>query len=610
MTASSTEQTFTDLEWSSTGMTELNGCYLATLTSRGEVLIYKPLGNPESTKWKMWCNVSELVAKDLGLLGREEITEHDVKEARIHSIAWIQRPSRNLNEQGQKVSLLLMGTENGNVLVYECCRTLENEIKITFVQKIGVFIGKQNWVVGLKIIGSPQSGESIMAAALGHENDIHVFSLQDNDKEQEPSFQVSDMILVKPKSRYTVSTMSWFLASANNKTITKDGKLLLAAASCGFLDIIIVQKKEVMHRSRLKIPFITACCGILMYPKSDQDVISSVKLTVLSCSGQVYSYGFNLNTLTDFDSVKSLATENLNNIFNNQKRKIDAEFSKVDIRSYGCVTHPSGGYCALVYSLSPGNMLRYPIASQRSLRIAFASLEKTPEFCRCQSRQQGSSLSLWWKFSHYTRSVPRLRRQEFIDNFAKSLTLTAPKITLSSNLHKDLWSNMYNEAMDEIRLRYHVDDSFTKANDIILRQLCETVLQHLTTYGKDSDITNDIDRAVVLSYGYFCGNIPFLNIVPGSSFISISGGFFEEKFDFANQLDLSTILTSCDDHVWQRCSVSLLPILTTDSLCCIGCDRSIINWKGLDKNSLTAKILSTLDVCIYCGCHYYQRKVE
>jgi hypothetical protein len=51
--ATSSEYIITDIAWSPTGISRDRGCILAAVTSRHEVLVFEPRGNPVSNRWQM-----------------------------------------------------------------------------------------------------------------------------------------------------------------------------------------------------------------------------------------------------------------------------------------------------------------------------------------------------------------------------------------------------------------------------------------------------------------------------------------------------------------------------------------------------------------------------
>lgn len=542
------------------------------LTSRGEVLIFESCGNPATNKWRLWCNLSQVLAKDLGILETGESSESEVQEARIHSIEWT---ARYMDESKWGAALLLLGTENGNVLAYKT----EREGKLKLLQRFHVVDG---WVVGLRLSSFYDAYNSFLAVQ-GHKNDVYLVGLQYSNGVLTASMPEE---LVKA-SRYVVSAISW---------LRLGGKHVLAIHSAFHLHIFLFDDDALVHTETTTLDFLSAACGIVIYKKSEE----VVGISVMSCKGETFSYEINVQTFAGLYGG-GYAADYLVNFMNERKKKTNSDEGSTAVQSYGFVAHPNGTYAALAYSIAPDNTLRYPIISQQSFRIGFIPLEKSP-IIEARSPVEGSSLSLWWEIKSHVKALPPAQRELFMSNIMSRLALTPPAVQTSELLEADFMVNLFSPILDQIRLRSHLDEEFD-GGTLILRHLATIVVNYVLSSGLNVD--SDLDRAVLLSYASFVPNT--IEKIKGPTTIAVSGGFFEEKFDFAGPQQTQTVITSTDFHSWQRCSLTLLPILTTDSLCCSGCDRSIINWSSLKDAPLASRILQTLDTCIYCGCRYYQR---
>lgn len=616
MGASTTEHVITDLAWSPTGMSSRRGCLLAVLTSKNEAFVYEPCGNPGLNNWTVKYSLNQLLIEDLGVAGKQELSNYDFSKLRIHSIVW-SRPVKGSTKWG--TSFLLLGMETGHLIIYEVNPDVGIKLRYNWqVQESERWLCKMEMSQWTKINDAEDSIVYGSLLSIGDDtNRITVKYLTYDCNSSE--LQVKSSTNLLDASRFVLSTQSIYSdnspSNINGTNGHSDGASLtvLAAHRTHNLHIWLFRKDECVLSKGVYTNFSSVASGIAIAP-SENDA-SHIRLLTVSTRGEVFCALLDPSNgeVTEYvdNSIVSLV---------NKRRAVDSgsgEVDVIDFRSHGLIVHPHGSYMAMAYGVFQGKKLRFPIQSEQARRIAFLPLFTTnPRLPQPWPPTAGSSLCTWWEVRALTKNLPRSARDDYFKAIIDSANVQAASLvpvserSSTGDLAKDL-SNalLFDKSVDSIRLLDYYGIT-REGHFTILSLLASTTLR----YVKENPglRLGSLDRAILLAYNNVVedSQLHYQDDSNEAGNIKLSGGFFEQEFDFKESAEQERIYSKSNNLPWQRCSITLLPLLTVDCLTCGGCFRKILAKSPLpdDKqSSLMDTIISTLDVCIFCGGRYYSR---
>lgn len=592
MTTYATENAITDIIWSPTGSSARRGCLLSVLTTRGEVCIYEPLGNPAFAEWKVKYHLNQQMIEECDI--EKPLRNNDVMELRFHSIEW----SGAYPWVGSKwgTSFVIAGAENDTLVLFQ-----HDDEGLRFLEKWNGGL-EGTWVTQLRMSGKDNEQNSLLAFS-NELNELAVKKIRYNA--QAMKIESDDNIQLLNKSRLRISAMRWWSTPDMFRTF-------LVTYQTGYLHLFVFDQELNIIKADLKVisPWSKECSGIVIYPINEQ----VLKVVATSCQGDVLAAEYDGNT----DEFVH-APENTINNFVSRRRDLsvddDVEFA---LKMYSASPHPHGRYMAVLYSVYQAQKFKYPVLSESVRRVAFLPTQTISpnDVYTISSIMEGSALCSWWEIGILMKCCNKKEKDVFKNNLIQGTKQEVDKDTqnvsqrmASDNLGQDLEATLLaNPTFDRLRLLQHYgyDHHLT-----VLKALATTTLKFVHKLG-DLELT-DIDRAVLQSYSHFIDD-PKLAFDDSSNEgegepITITGGFFEEKFEFTKPMN-ETAIISCSDHTWPRCSITLLPLLGVNVLTCSGCGRKAVHASTLPENpgKLTEVILDTLDVCIYCGGRYYERQ--
>lgn len=254
---------------------------------------------------------------------------------------------------------------------------------------------------------------------------------------------------------------------------------------------------------------------------------------------------------------------------------------------YGAALHPNHRIAAVLYTASNEIGLRYPLPSSERARIRFFPLQATESAIYRSKR--GSLIGDWWAMEQLG---------------IKPQGIFVPPKVSGSDLATVIQDLCFLESIDIARYRIRSGDTDVLNN--LRRVYAETVLNVFSTTQSRANLL-DIDRAVLMSLAQFCGE-EFKNLDFGSSTVEIPGDFFVETFDFSAAEDPYSI-ESTGGRRWRRCSVTLLPILTQNTLDSSGGDYTKLDPSYFPQDSIVARVLTLyIEICFYTGARWYYRQ--
>ncbi|PRT53830.1 Transcription factor tau subunit [Wickerhamiella sorbophila] len=233
------------------------------------------------------------------------------------------------------------------------------------------------------------------------------------------------------------------------------------------------------------------------------------------------------------------------------------------VSTYGVAVHPNNQYVAVLYDSKTDKGLRYPILSSSHAKIHFYPLKTKLDL---RSSTKGSPVIDWVFMDESLELKPR--------------KLSVPK----GSLDVALTVLSRSEGLDVLRYKLHFGDKDAEAT--IRQTLAGTVLG---SFFRDQSGLPDLDRAILWSMSQFCKTKPKTTNL-GTSVIEIKGDFFTESFDFADATDPDAI-QSLGGRRWRRCSLTLLPVLTQNTLVSSGGDYTKLDPRYFDEGSLGKTIL-------------------
>lgn len=625
----SSDHVVTDVCWSPTGISVRRGCLLVTLTTRNEVFIYEPTGNPGLGKWRQRYSLNKALMEDLGLY-QSCLKDAEVQQLRVHSMCW----TRACPIMGSKwgTSFLLLGTESGGLAIYR----VDPSALLQFVEHNKIF-DNGSWITNLEVsewieapaqlatgpeFDSSSKKSYAFVAITTSDNTVEVRRLvYDPATETIEWDKNASTTQVLPSSRFYSSAQSFYVDS-------KTGMVVFAVYRTGTLNVwkFNIHGTLDVNGQRVFTGFSSLATGVVICSGDEENV---VRTTVVSCKGEVYACEMDL--AAESMILLPIMEQVISGLVAKKRKTLDiatADAETIDFRTFGAIMHPHGNYMAIAYAVFLGKKLRYPINSEQSRRVAFLPLShlSTPRMPSPWPITAGSSLCSWWEAKALLRSIPPVSRDEYRQSLIAHISENLPSReqliqdclshTPSENLTTDLYDVLINNhTLDKIRFLDHYGEYESWAH-LVIKILAITVLKHVKQHPALLQNSNEIDRAILYSLSQ---QIPEeasdLKYLPDSQeLVQISGGFFTQQFDFTVTDNITTIpnhpATEVEEPMtWKRCSITLLPLMAVDCLTCTACFRKALklNTDQLQGSTLANILLDSLDACIYCGGRFYER---
>lgn len=255
------------------------------------------------------------------------------------------------------------------------------------------------------------------------------------------------------------------------------------------------------------------------------------------------------------------------------------------IRIIGVDTNFSNDVLSILYEIDENEGLSYKIASESIHYLLFVPFT---ELSSGVVGQSGSSLASYQKYL-------------LTGNLRSSNLNTIENIDYSTNLVEFLIKTF----LQNNEIKNLISENIIKRNND--EKIFTFLAKQIVSYIKSNKIVlnNDLDKACYLSFLQILNEMDETNLPNGP--IEIFGDSFSESFDFLVNNDPNTIV-SVTGHVWQRCSITKLPILTPYVKYDPITEKRILDISRDVKNeygNLTYSILTVLNnVSIYSGCRY------
>lgn len=613
----SSDHVVTDVCWSPTGISLRRGCLLAALTTRNEVFIYEPKGNPGLGRWRQLYSLNNALMGDLGL-DQPSLKDAEVRQLRIHSICW----TRACPVKGSKwgTSFLLLGSESGGLALYR----VDSLASLQFVQHSQVF-DNSRWITNLEVSEWIQASEEsksrhAFVAVTTSDNAVEIRRLVYDPPTESVTWDTDNPATqVLPPSRFYSSTQSFYVDKKTDVAV-------LAVYRTGTLNVWKFNGGVNANGQRVFTSFSSLASGVVISGGDDQNV---VRITVVSCKGEVYACEMDLHA--ESIVLRPIIEQAISGLVAKKRKTLDiatADAETIDFRTFGAIMHPHGNYMAIAYAVFLGKKLRYPINSEQSRRIAFLSLShlSTPRLPSPWPITAGSSLCSWWEAKALIKAIPPVSRDEYRQSLIATMSANLPSAeqlvqgylsqSPSDSLTTDLYEALINNlALDKIRFLDHYGE-YENWPPLVVKLLAITVLKHIKQHPQLLENSTDVDRAILYSLSQHLPDaVADLRFFPDSpELIEISGGFFTQKFDFTITDSITTIPNQPSSETenpitWKRCSITFLPLMAVDCLTCTACFRKALklNTDQLKDSALANILLDSLDACIYCGGRFYER---
>lgn len=587
--STSSDYVVTDIIWSPSGVSHQRASLLAAITTRHELLIYEAVKNPNVAKWPLKYYMNRLLMEYWDLTDKT-LSHHDCQRLRIHSASWSDQLYDDIVKS--RTSYLAMGLESGEIVIYQ--HDLNQGLRGYLTIDTHTF-GRGNWITGLEF--SPRIGDNVFLAIKTSNNRVLLGKFQWRDGR----LHFISLLDTCEPGRFQISCIKWQV-SGNH--------LLLVAAKPSHLSVWKISGGEMTGSARVFTNITTEISGVTVFESSS----STINITCVSSYSEVFSCSLTISTM-----VVNEINESPLRSFITRRKKRAADTFELDLICFACEPHPHSTYLVFAYSLSPSNSLKYPIASQQVLRLAFCPLvdlsAKDSLKLKAYPAILESSISSLWELM----TLQRLSSREVRDGFKE-----AAMAQITSGSSHDVSRAIPESAslVDKLRNSFFADPHLDahrlvalwmdKDNHLeMLSRLANIVVQ---SEEASQVIPDSLDAAILQALSKFCDNNHSIEHLKMSTAVSISGGHFESIFDFSDVSNSSFMsISSNTKHVWRRCSLTLLPLTTTDTLTCSTCFRKILSksWFGYQRqkaNIIASSILEALDLCIYCGGRYHMRK--
>lgn len=263
-------------------------------------------------------------------------------------------------------------------------------------------------------------------------------------------------------------------------------------------------------------------------------------------------------------------------------------------RIIGFVEHPVQPFIAYAYQVFPTHGLYSPVVTDKAATVGLMPTG-FPSFTHSSC---APSRALW-EFSYLSKEEPNISNVE----------VTAP--SLEEPFAKILSRVVQQPALLALRVQeyFGLNSNIAKIRGII----ADTLLAY---YGEHGDLS-DIDRAILRSYEAYSANntIECPDVVAVRNTHNNSSSLLPaivEEFDFKAQPQANTeVVESLSGRKWKRCSLTLLPLLSTSSVVSTTGKFTALKPNAAEiADSKVGQALATLDFCIYDGSRWFDRGIS
>lgn len=255
----------------------------------------------------------------------------------------------------------------------------------------------------------------------------------------------------------------------------------------------------------------------------------------------------------------------------------DFNTQKVSLHKFGSSWNYDGNLLAIIYDLQQDASYKYIIASERVYKVAFIPLNNN-------FNDKGSPLSYYHEFK-LTGHLTDIATEDATVNY---------KVDFPTYLKEGVYGN---PELIQLAAKNLI---FTDKDALIRKKYATLVVSYIAN--KKLEVTNTIDKAVLASLEFIAGHA----VTEEVKNVTIHAGPISEVFDFGPEQDTDTVV-SHTDHVWQRCCLTFLPILTpfvkydaTTEKRALDISRDSAN----DFGPITRALLESSEFCVYSGCRF------
>ncbi|GAV54857.1 hypothetical protein ZYGR_0AS01800 [Zygosaccharomyces rouxii] len=261
---------------------------------------------------------------------------------------------------------------------------------------------------------------------------------------------------------------------------------------------------------------------------------------------------------------------------------ISNEFAKYEATMliHGVALSPDGYSVAIAYSMERVST-RYRIVSELQFNITFI-----PLFESWQISKKAIGLAWYQTYQIYGCTLP------VITNDTSESILNKQVDELRMDFKTYLTVFMNDNQLNKLRFFNFIEDK--PSIDLFRRAIFEFAIS------KKSDLEHPLDKASVESLA----NVLGVESPVEAGTLQMHSDFITESFDFNKNSD-PTVILSEQNHIWRRCAVTLLPILTTKVKVCPISSQRVIDIKGDTFNNygwFTKTLLEALNnESVYTG---------
>ncbi|CCK70008.1 transcription factor TFIIIC subunit TFC8 KNAG_0D02590 [Huiozyma naganishii CBS 8797] len=245
----------------------------------------------------------------------------------------------------------------------------------------------------------------------------------------------------------------------------------------------------------------------------------------------------------NLDQAGELLSEDI--IFPNLERKLKKwnevwnplKKYKSTLFIHGVALSPDGYSVAILYDIDR-DTLKYKIQSEFQYKVSFF-----PLYDNWELSNKASGLAWYQTYHIYNKQLP-----------VTEDSAEVPTLDTSEGLNLYLNDIMNHNSMI-YRLFNNLITTEVQTIDLFYRLVFE--------YGRDNitKIDNLLDQACLASLAKVLGENP--TFLPSQHPIPFKGEFIEQVFLFGSENENLTEIESQDGNTWRRCSVTLLPLITT-----------------------------------------------
>ncbi|CCF56471.1 hypothetical protein KAFR_0B01720 [Kazachstania africana CBS 2517] len=258
------------------------------------------------------------------------------------------------------------------------------------------------------------------------------------------------------------------------------------------------------------------------------------------------------------------------------------EFNKHEttLSIYGISLSPDKFSVAILYNIERVS-IKYLITSERQYNITFIPLSDNWKISRF-----AKGFAWYQTYSIYNNKLP------IIEN---AVDTSSTKFDTNTDFNSYLKTILNDEKMNYMRFF-----NFTREHpkiDVFRKTIYEYAIANKDLFTNDLDIACFESLASIL---HLDCPIHLSNSIP------IKSDFIQESFNFGSNSDNPDVITAEGGNNWRRCSVTLLPILTTEVKICPMSKQRVISLEQSENLNEFGWFTRTLlqvfnDVSVYCG---------